>query len=101
MPLISTGNPFNAAAFLRMFGEAVTLPDGTTIQGIFKIAPAHEAVELESPDIRYYTYHLWVPTISRGSLAAKQTIRVRGHNFYIVDMWEDSDDWIEAVLSRR
>ena len=98
MPL-STGNERIATALLRNFGRAVTLSDGSTIQGKFRTQVENEELG-DSPNKRYYSYHLQVPVVNKGTINKGQNVTIGETIYHIVDMYEDDDGWIKMVLSR-
>ena len=116
MPRTSTGNWRNATAFLKRFGRAVRLADGSTIMAIFKTqyTDVEDEVAGNIKSYRRYSYRLWVSAAERDEVASNgqvvrvskkgtfsnhQNIVIDGQNFYVNDYQQDSDDWIEAVLS--
>ena len=100
MPFPNTGNAFHAKAFLAAYGEDVTLPDGSVIQGVFRSRTDNVDLGALDAQVREYDY-LSVPTISMGTLAEKQTITVRGRRFYVVNFDEDSQGWQHVKLTPR
>ena len=106
MPRASTGSLRNATALLRLFGRAVTLPDGSVIKMVYKTRFEDDLSDMERPR-RRYVHRLWTPVILQGTFDAKQTVLVDlGRKnapdlrpFYVQDYQVDEDDWLEAIVS--
>ena len=98
MPAPSTGSPANVLTLNAMFGEDVTLPDGTTIVGKFSVRTDDYGIEPGS-QIREFPV-LDVHDSVKGTLALEQTVVIRGVNYFVVTMNADSEGWIRCGLTR-
>ena len=100
MPRRSTGSRRNGASLLKIFGRDVTLQDGSVIKGILKTEPSDDSVNRDRYG-RSYSYHLWVPVLTKGSLSVNQEIVVDDSLYFVADAQDDDDGWMESVLARR
>ena len=97
MPAPSTSGP-NADTFLSAFGpDVATLPDTTTVEGIFK--SVRESY-FDGPNaITRQAYRFWFPTVHQGALAQDQQIIIGHGRYNVVYLLPDADGWTEATLA--
>ena len=96
------GRPFsgslpNVRTLESALGEAVRLQDGSTISGIFTEASTLTYDSVEAVE-RQHT-NLTVNVLTAGTLAAQQTVTVRGRAYYVASMVHIGDGWQMYILT--
>ena len=97
MPLPKTGSLRNWRAVVRNMGTTVTLADGSTIQGVFRVRTEDYALEPGS-QIRTFTT-LYLSEEALGTLAVGQDVVIDGTSYYVSSMNADSDGIVQCDLS--
>ena len=101
MPAPSTGATANAATLLSAFGETVRFVDGSAdIEGIFRYEESASWNPSTNDSELRHLPRLWVPDVSKGSLAAKQEIVIRTIHYFVRNIEPDEDGWLKCILEK-
>ena len=100
MPFPSTGNAYNAAAFMRVLGEEVTLDDSSTIMVYLREHTYPSELDDGQAQLRA-THVMHLPASGRGTLLEKQFVHARGKSYYVTSITEDEDSWLRVVMNLR
>lgn len=92
----STGDPAFSTPIAALLGQDVTLPDGTTIQGIYR--EEWEAGVSMDRNTQWAVRRLEIPPDGLGTLAAEQVINIGGQAYFVVGITRADWGWWLAEL---